>query len=100
MLYRAPPPLSLIKDSKGHHHYQYNMIILVKVQVVEQCKMAKKTAKTRPPEQYKIVSSHGTIPSPGVCHSTRKRNWDRSHREANCTSSRVSEDNKEESDNY
>ena len=89
-----PSIVAPIMDSRGHRHYQYNSIVLVKVQLAEQCKMAKKITKTLPIELYKVLSSQGTTLSPCMqCIGMHDENG--SHHELGHVS-RVSEENKVE----
>ncbi len=92
MPYHAPSIVGPITNSWGRRHYQYNTIVLVKVQLVEQCKTAKKIAKTQPLELYKVPSSQGTTPSPSR-HCVRMSDEDGSHHELGHVS-RVSKENK------
>ena len=66
MSYHVPSIIDPVMDLRGHCHYQYNTIVLVKVQLAKQCKTTKKTAKTRPLELYKVASSQGMTSSPSV----------------------------------
>ncbi len=71
----------------------------MKVQLAEQCKTAKKTAKTRLLELYEVASSQGMTPSqPWHAHHIRMCDGDVSHHEPGHASSRVSEENQVEDD--
>ncbi len=82
MPYKAPYPLEPITDSKGCRHYQFHTIVLVKVQLADQCKTSKKKTKMKLIDLYKVKSSQGSTPSPGACCSSKKCNWGGSYREA------------------
>ncbi len=95
MPYHVPSIVAPVMDSRGRRHYQYNTIVLVKVQLAEQCKMAKKIAKTWPLKLYEVPSSQGTTLSPGGCLG-KKRDFGGSHCLMGHASSRVSEENEME----
>ncbi len=94
MPYKAPYPLKPVTNPKGRRHYQFNTVVLVKVQLADQCKTAKKTTKTKLVDLYEIESSSGHHPSPGARCRSRKHDWGGSHHEAS-RRSRVSKEIKE-----
>ncbi len=100
MPYCMPSIVAPILDFRGCKNYQYNTIVLIKVQLAKQHKTAKKIAKTWPLELYEIASSQGTTPSPSMCN-VRRRDEDWNHHEMG-HASRVSKENEvgEESNEY
>jgi len=91
MPYKAPYPLEPVTDARGHWHYQFHTIALVKVQLADQHKTSKKNTKTKLIDLYNVKSSQGSIPSPGARHSSKKHDWVGSHCKASLRS-RVSKD--------
>jgi hypothetical protein len=75
MPYKAPYPLESVNDARGQQHYQFHMIVLFKVDLVDQQKTLKKNTKTKLIDLYEVESSQGSTPSPGACCSSKKRDW-------------------------
>ena len=100
MPYCALSVVAHVMDFKGRHYYQYNTIVLAKVELVEQCKTGKKeTVKTWRLKTYEVASYQGMTLSPSA-HCRRRHDWGESHHKSSHASSRVSEKNKlDESDN-
>jgi hypothetical protein len=91
MPYKAPYPPKPITNARGCRHYQFHMIVEVKVQLVDMRKTLKKKTKTKLIDLYKVASSQGSTSSPGIRPGSRKRNWGGSHRKES-HGSRVSQD--------
>jgi hypothetical protein len=94
MPYKAPSPLEPLTNARGCQHYQFHMIVQVKVQLVDKHLTSKKKTKTKLIDLYKVASSQNSTPSSGDCCSSKKRNWGGSHHETSHGSS-VSQDAKE-----
>jgi hypothetical protein len=89
-VYRVPTKVKAIKY-KGHRNYQFNTIVLCKVQWAERCKTASVKTKTMVVDMFDVPSSQGTTPSPGAQRG-RKRDWGGSHQDSH-RGSRVSQGN-------
>jgi hypothetical protein len=87
-VYRAHDNVDAIKD-KGRQNYQFNMIVLCKMQRAERRKTATVRKKTTVVDMYNVPSSQGTTPSPSVQRG-RKHDWGGSHQESQL-GSRVSQ---------